>query len=144
MKMDHNYWENLTYPKIPNEFEVFIFEKYVFGKVLLLGETKQLRHLANEAIDLFPTNFAKECNWYDMEGFYDCIIGDGVLNFKEGLWLLDTIKIHCKRFICRVFGKEIENEYSWKYAECFFDNFPENSEVINTQKGINIVIWDFK
>lgn len=140
---DHDYWNNLDYPKIPNEIEVNIFRENIFGNILLLGETKNLRCLTNNAIDLFPTDFAKKCDWYDIDGYYDCIIGDGVLNIGNGLLLLDTIKNHCDRFVCRVFGTEIEHEYSWKYAKYFYDKFPNSSKVIKTQKGVYIVIYNF-
>jgi len=141
---DFNYWNSLMPPKVPNEYEVSIFEKHIEGKVLLLGETKALRKLANEGIDLFPSDFAKKGDWFDIEGFYDTIIGDGALNFETGLCLIDSIKKHCNKFIVRVFTPEIKNDYIWKYAKCFPNEFPNSSEIIKTQKGCCIVIWDFR
>jgi hypothetical protein len=140
---DLSYWETLVPPKVPNEYEVSIFKENITGKVLLLGETKALRCLAKHGLDMFPTDFAKKGDWFEMKKFYDTIIGDGCLNFESGFSLLEVIKEHCDRFVCRVFGNEIKDEYTWKYAKCFWDEFEGSSKVIKTQKGCYIVVWDF-
>jgi len=142
-KEDYTYWANLKEPKIPNEYEVSLFEKYAIGEVLLLGETKRLQQIADEGIDLFPTTFAKKGDWYKMNMFYDTIIGDGVLNINIGMELLNSVKWNCNRFICRVFGNEIKDKYSWKYANYFYDEFLKAEKVIKTQKGCYTVVWDF-
>lgn len=140
---DPEYWNTLTPPRSPNDYELSIYKKHIKGKVLLLGETSKLREIADEGLDLFPTDFARKGNWNNIDGFYDTIIGDGVLGFEHGLSLIDNVKNHCNRFICRSFGQELKNEYVWYYTKHFFDEFPNSSEVIKTQKGCYIVIWDF-
>jgi len=140
---DHGCWDNLKPPKSPNEYEISIFKKYIKGNVLLLGETKALRPLANEGIDLYPTDFAKEGHWFDIKEYYDTIIGDGCINLS-GFSLIEAVKNNCDRFICRIFGKELKESQRWKYVKCFFDEFDGATEIIKTQSGCYIVIWDFK
>jgi hypothetical protein len=143
---DYEYWHTIiqqTKVKTPNKYEVSIFKRYIKGRVLLLGETKALIELADEGLDLFPSGFAKKGDWFDMSGYYGTIIGDGCLNLENGFLLISAIKNHCDRFICRVFGNEIKEEYTWKYAKYFWDAFPDSSVVIKTQKGCYMVIWDF-
>jgi hypothetical protein len=140
---DHEFWDNLTEPKTPNDYEVSVYKKYIKGNALLLGETKKLRMIVNKGLDLFPTDFAEKGDWFDLKEHYDTIIGDGVLNFEHGLNLLEYLKPYCDRFICRVFTPEIQEIFTGKYAKNFYDDFPGCSIINKTQKGCCIVVYDF-
>ncbi|MCK9415770.1 hypothetical protein M0Q97_03815 [Candidatus Dojkabacteria bacterium] len=108
MKEDHEFWENLTEPKIPNDYEVSVYKNYIKGRTLLLGETKKLRQIVDKGLDLFPTDFAEKGDWFELKEHFDTIIGDGVLNFEYGFTLLEYIKPYCDRFVCRVFMPELK------------------------------------
>lgn len=141
---DSDYWSSLEEPKAPNKQEVELFRKFKTGKTLLLGETKQLIPLCNEAIDLYPQSIARQGDWFALEDQYDTIIGDGVLNLV-GFDLVSKLREHCKTLILRSFTHEIRYVYPWKYAQYFF-NFPLDESCINiwTQKGCVMTIWEFK
>lgn len=141
---DHEFWHNLIEPKVPNDYEVNIFRKYIKGTVLLLGETKKLQQLADKGIDLYPTDFAEKGDWFELKEHFNTIIGDGVLNFEHGFTLLEYIKPYCDRFVCRVFMPEIQNIFTGKYAKKFYDEFPGSSIINKTQKGCCIVVYNFK
>jgi hypothetical protein len=142
MDQDHEYWQNLEYPKKPNPTEVELFTDYSFGSVLLLGETKALQPHCTEAVDIFPSGFAKQGDWFSLDKHYNTIIGDGVINIT-GMDLVDALRSKCDRLIIRVFGPELEHKYLWKYAKYFPDTFPGALEVFETQPGCRFVIWDF-
>jgi len=46
---DKDFWTHLTWPAAPNEDDYAVFESYCTGRVLLLGSTKLLLPLADEA-----------------------------------------------------------------------------------------------
>jgi hypothetical protein len=118
---DRDYWTGLTWPAAPNQDDYYIFEQYCQGRVLLLGSTKLLLPLADEAWDLEPKyNDAKIKNkdWHTLDQHWDTIITDGGLVFGQEHCeqLLKTVLPNCDRFIARSF---LNPSWPVKYA-CYF------------------------
>jgi len=149
MISDVDHFNNLPPPLYPNESEVLIYTKYISTEynhtTLLLGYTKQLIHLADIAIDLNPpnhnTNIIKQ-DWYTIEGYYNTIIGDGVLNLVGGD-LVEYLSHHCDTLIIRFFTEKING---MKYAKQFKrnTNFLLPDIIIDTQPKCKILVWNFK
>ena len=51
---DSEYWTSLKWPAAPNLDDYCVFESYCTGRVLLLGSTKLLLPLVDEAWDINP------------------------------------------------------------------------------------------
>lgn len=140
---DIEYWQNLENPLIiPNEDEFWTFKQLRKGKVLMLGETKELMFLADDAVDIHPCgkyNKTFKADWYDLKGHWDTIIGDGVLNLCD-VDLVDVLSKACDRLIIRVFEDWVHN---WKYATYFPTTFKGSSRIIQTRPGCRIVVWNF-
>ena len=146
---DIDHFSNLPLPLYPNEYEVSIYEKYkVTGKVLLLGYTKQLIHLCDEAMDINPPKINKtnkniiNQDWFTITEYYDTIIGDGVLNLVGGE-LVEFLSKHCDTLIIRFFTEKING---MKYATQFRYNtsFLLPDIIIETQPLCKILIWNFR
>lgn len=156
MILDSDHFNNLPYPLSPNEYEVSIYEKYIKYEVskykkyegvhtLLLGYTKQLIHLCDIAIDINPPlnygiNIIKQ-DWFSIIGYYDVIIGDGVLNLVGGD-LVKYLSTHCNTLVIRFFTNKING---MKYATYFRENtsFLLPDIIIDTQPSCKILIWHF-
>lgn len=136
---DIEHWQNLKPPLAPNQEEVRLYEGWAKGCVLLLGETKELAHLCHRALDMYPSSIADQGNWFDINAYYDTIIGDGVINLA-GMELIDAVRPHCKRFVTRVFTTKHEG---MKYATFFPTEFPNSTREIVTQVGCMFVVYEF-
>lgn len=139
---DVQYWQNLSPPLCPNEYEVEIYKHHAFqGPICLLGMTKNLQKICDFMVDLNPIPQKKpviKCDWNDMDVYAETLIGDGVVNL-EGLGLIDKLLNKYNKIICRVFL----NKFPWmKYATYFPQKFPGSSLIIPTQENISIVVWD--
>lgn len=135
------HWVNLPYPLRPCPEEVEVFKQHIIpGKVLLLGSTYDLLPLCTDAIDLVPKyEQVRYGDWYEMEGYYNTIIADGVFSwgYEE---LLEKISMHCDVFICRVFSKKFP---TMKYATHFYDSIPEGKRIAEINESCPIFKWTF-
>lgn len=118
---DGEYWRNLQWPAAPNLDDYRVFEQYCVGKVLLLGSTKLLLPLVNEAWDLEPKysdSKIKNRDWFTLDQHWDTIIIDGGLAFGREFTekLLPVVLNHCDRFIARAF---LNPSWPTKYAIYF-------------------------
>jgi len=140
---DLEHWQNLQPPLSPNSYEISLYSELTShgiagGNVLLLGETKSLMGFAAKTIDLHPIR-GEYGDWFDIQGLYSTIIGDGVINLA-GMELVDVVRPHCKRFVTRVFTKRLPG---MKYATYFPTVFPDSSLNFKTQDGCRMIIWEF-
>ena len=144
MIRDSAHWQNVRFPYSPNPEEVKLYSKFIGDRqpVYMLGMTKALVCLTDVAVDLNPIDIGKPClkaDWRDLEGFEaGVMIGDGVLNLL-GLGFVDKALSISKRLVCRVFLKKLPE---MKYATFFPTEFTGHTELVNTQEGIAIVVWD--
>ena len=121
LQSDTEFWTNLKWPAAPNEDDYKIFESNIKGRVLLLGSTKLLLPLCDEAWDLEP-KYAdikiKAKDWFDLNEHFDTIIIDGGLALGKDFTdrLLPIILSHCDRFISRTF---LNPNWETKYATYF-------------------------
>lgn len=145
---DLEHWHSLKPPLSPNPLEILLFEQNLKpeGSVCLLGMTKELVSLCDQAVDLRPLTIDKPTikeDWAaltpEQVGSVKTVIGDGVINLA-GMSLVGSVSQWSDRFICRVFLKKLPG---MKYATFFPNEFPGASKVIPTQDGVAIVIWDF-
>ena len=151
--LGHDHYSNLSPPLAPNDYEVGIFKKYVIDSIgksekgcLLLGFTKELIHLADEAVDINPP---PNCNkkirsddWFNINQYYDVIIGDGCINMVGGK-LIDHLSQFCGTLVIRFFMDKLPD---MKYATRFRHNTPFllPDVIIETQPLCKILIWYFK
>jgi hypothetical protein len=118
---DRDYWTNLKWPAAPNQDDYAVFESYCRGRVLLLGSTKLLLPLADEAWDLEP-KYAdpriQNRDWFNLNEHWDTIIVDGALAFGQEFThqLLPIVLGHCDRFVARAF---LNPSWPTKYAVYF-------------------------
>lgn len=76
MHDDKDYWTNLQWPAAPNTDDYAVFSSYCTGRVLLLGSTKLLLPLCEEAWDIEPKyNNAKikNRNWLSIDSHWDLV-----------------------------------------------------------------------
>ena len=144
---DIDHFNNLNPPLCPNNDEITVYKKHLgTGKKLLLGYTKQLINLCDDAMDLNPpanliSSIIKQ-DWFTITDFYDTIIGDGVLNLVGGK-LVQYLSTHCNTLIIRFFTDKIDG---MKYATNFRNNtiFMLPDTIIHTQPSCKILIWKFQ
>jgi hypothetical protein len=145
---DKDYWTNLQWPAAPNQDDYLVFESYCSGKVLLLGSTRLLLPLCDEAWDLEP-KYAdikiKNRDWFSLDEHFDTIIIDGGLAFGKEFTdrLLPIVLANCDTFITRAF---LNPNWPTKYA-VYFPRADELSPV-PTEHKINDIytfyIWKNK
>ena len=122
MHDDKDYWTNLQWPAAPNTDDYAVFSSYCTGRVLLLGSTKLLLPLCEEAWDIEPKyNNAKikNRNWLSIDSHWDTVIIDGgltILDDKVCAQLISTVLAHCDRFVARTF---LNPSWPTKYAHYF-------------------------
>jgi len=145
---DKDYWTNLQWPAAPNQDDYQVFESYCTGRVLLLGSTRLLLPLCDEAWDLEP-KYAdikiKNKDWFDLDEHFDTIIVDGALAFgmEFTYQLLPIVLANCDRFIARTF---LNPNWETKYA-CYFPRAEELNPVPEEHKINDIYtfyIWNKK
>lgn len=140
---DQDHWLNLKPPLAPNRIEVALFKELCRGRspVLMLGLTKELRHLCDLMVDLNEIQAEKpvlRSNWFEFDQRADVIIADGALNLT-GFELVPRLLTLCDRFVCRVFTKKHEG---MKYATFFPTEFHAAKEIIPTQNGVVMVVYE--
>ena len=118
---DKDFWTHLMWPAAPNKDDYAVFEQYCIGRVLLLGSTRLLLPLADEAWDLEPkydNPKIKNQDWFALNEHWDTIIVDGALALGEEYCkrLLPIVLKHCDRFIARAF---LNPNWPTKYAVYF-------------------------
>jgi hypothetical protein len=118
---EDNFWITLKWPAAPNEADVEIFKRYCSGKVLLLGSTKLLLPLADQAWDIEPRYTDAKIltrDWFDLDEHWDTIIIDGGLAYGKEFaeQLLKVVLPNCDRFIARAF---LNPNWPTKYAVYF-------------------------
>jgi hypothetical protein len=118
---DKDFWTNLEWPAAPDLDDYKVFEHYCKGRVLLLGSTKLLLPLADEAWDLEPKYSnpkIKNRDWFTLDEHWDTVIIDGGLalgkEFTERV--LAAVLPNCDRFVARVF---LNPNWPTKYAVYF-------------------------
>lgn len=105
---DKEFWTRLKWPAAPNEDDYRVFESYCKGRVLLLGSTRLLLPLADEAWDLEPKYEdpkIKNKDWFTLNEHWDTIIVDGALAFGKEYCerILSAVLPNCDRFVARAF-----------------------------------------
>lgn len=144
MLNDSEHFNSLKPPLAPNDDEVEIYKSYIEGKTLLLGYTKELIDLCDNAFDLNPPLNSKvvKQDWFTIDEHYNTIIGDGVLNLVSGD-LVEYLSKYCDQLIIRFFTEKIDG---MKYATNFRNNTPFllPDKIIETQPKCKILIWKFK
>ena len=146
--VDKNFWTNLQWPAAPNIDDYRVFEQYCTGRVLLLGSTKLLLPLADEAWDLEPKYSIpkiKNRDWFTLDEHWDTVIIDGGLalgkEFTERV--LAAVLPNCDRFVARAF---LNPNWPTKYAVYF----PQAHELTPqpTEHSVNDIytfyIWNNK
>jgi hypothetical protein len=118
---DQDYWRNLKWPASPNLDDYARFESYCTGSVLLLGSTRLLLPLCDEAWDLEPkydNPKIKNKDWFTLDQHWDTIILDGGLAFGKEFCedLLAVALPNCNRFVSRTF---LNPNWPTKYAVYF-------------------------
>jgi hypothetical protein len=118
---DKDYWSNLKWPAAPSYNDYCVFESYCTGRVLLLGSTKTLLTLCDEAWDLEPVYDdpkIKVKDWFNLNEHWDTVIVDGALAFGLEFThqLLPIVLEHCDRFIARAF---LNPSWPTRYAVYF-------------------------
>jgi hypothetical protein len=121
MREDKDFWTNLKWPAAPNEDDREIFRSYQHGKTLLLGSTKLLLPICDEAWDLAPVyddpKIIKK-DWFSLDQHFDTIILDGGLSYGKEFTdrLLPIVLANCDTFITRAF---LNPNWPTKYAIYF-------------------------
>lgn len=146
MHEDVTYWTNLSWPAAPNQTDYELYQKYCTGRVLLLGSTKSLLPLADEAWDLNPKYTdpkIKHKNWTSIDSYYDTIIGDGVLVFSKQLCdsIINKALENCRTLVIRTF---LEPSWNPKYAKYFpraHELNPAPTKEIKINNVYSFYIW---
>lgn len=145
---DNSYWTTLKWPAAPNEDDYQIFESYCSGRVLLLGSTKQLLPLCDEAWDIDPLyqdSKLEQRDWFTLDEHWNTILIDGGLAFGEQFCkdLLKVVLPNCDRFVARAF---LNPNWPTRYA-CYFplahvlDPAPEEHPI---NEVYTFYIWNTK
>lgn len=118
---DNDFWRDLKWPAAPNEDDVRVFQSYCTGRVLLLGSTRLLLPLCDEAWDIEPKYSdpkIKKRDWFGLNSHWDTIIVDGVLVYGKEYTerLLPVLLAHTDRLVVRSF---LNPTWKTKYATWF-------------------------
>ena len=121
MSEDVDFWTNLKWPAAPNEDDREIFRSYQHGRTLLLGSTKLLLPLCDQAWDLNPLYDDPKLiarDWFSLDQNWDTIMLDGGLSYGKEFTdrLLPIIISNCDTFITRAF---LNPNWPTKYAVYF-------------------------
>lgn len=124
---DKKYWVNLQWPAAPNENDVDVFKLFQQGRTLLLGSTKLLLPLCDQAWDSTPAHNDGKIisrDWFSLDEHWDTIMIDGGLCFSKEFAdkLIPIILANCDTFIARAF---LNPSWPTKYATYF----PKASEL---------------
>ena len=118
---DNDFWRGLVWPAAPNDDDYNVFAQYCDGSVLLLGSTRLLLPLCNEAWDLvpkYPDPKIKSRDWFTLDSHWDTVIIDGGLalgrEFAERV--LAAVLPNCNRFVARAF---LNPTWKTRYAVYF-------------------------
>lgn len=159
---DTLHFSTLREPLCPNATEFEIYKQLISensvntscnndDSVLLLGFTKKLLLLCTHFIDVSdpPAHYSINTSnktfikddWFNINGYYKTIIGDGVLNLAGGE-LVSHLSDKCDMLIIRFFTEKIDG---MKYATNFRLNTPFllPDKVIDTQASCKILVWTF-
>lgn len=145
---DTEYWTTLHWPAAPNQDDYDVFEHYCSGRVLLLGSTKSLLPLCDQAWDLNPKYTdpkIQDRDWFSLDERWDTVIIDGGLAFGKEFTkrLLPVVLSHCDRFVARAF---LNPNWPTRYA-CYFplahelDPVPEEHPI---NEVYTFYIWNTK
>lgn len=148
MHTDTEFWTNLTWPAAPNHDDYSVFEQYCRGSVLLLGSTKLLLPLADEAWDINPKYSnpkIKDRDWFTLDEHWDTVIVDGGLAFGEQFCkdLLKVVLPNCDRFVARAF---LNPNWPTRYA-CYYpraDELDPKPKEHPIDKVYTFYIWNNK
>ena len=118
---DKDFWSNLKWPAAPNEHDREIFRSYQHGTTLLLGSTKLLLSLCDQAWDLNPVYDHPKIiskDWFSLNQHWDTIMLDGGLSYGKEFTnkLLPIILANCDTFITRAF---LNPNWPTRYAVYF-------------------------
>lgn len=121
LREDRDFWSNLKWPAAPNEEDYKIFRSYQHGTTLLLGSTKLLLPLCDQAWDLAPVYDDPKIiskDWFSLDQHWDTIMLDGGLSYGKEFTdrLLPIVLSNCDTFITRAF---LNPNWPTKYA-CYF------------------------
>lgn len=116
-----------------------------------MGYDEDLLRLSDTAIsthkDFLPCteiyDKVKMRSFYNIDKYYDVIMGDGVINFC-GSEIVDYVSRWCGTFVVRFFvSKETEK---MKYFDYFLRNthFRLPDEIFDSQPNCKILVWNFK
>jgi hypothetical protein len=138
----------LTPPLSPSIEDVEIYKKNLLnGSTLLLGSTKELLGICDQALDIDPVYPNEKIiigDWLDNKDFYTNIIGDGILNFSDSLCheLLDMAEKNCNNFIVRAFNYKMP---IMKIAQYFptEESFKSAPQVMYQNKEYSFFKWTF-
>ena len=133
---DTSFWTNLKWPAAPDNNDYAVFAQHCKGRVLLLGSTKLLLTLCDEAWDLeprYPDPKIKQRDWFSLDNHWDTVILDGGLSYGREFTerLLPIILANCNTFITRAF---LNPNWPTTYAVYF----PKAEELTPTPKEIPI------
>lgn len=118
---DNDFWRELKWPASPNDDDKRIFKSYCRGRVLLLGSTRLLLDICDEAWDMEPKyddpRILKK-DWFSLDSYWDTIIVDGVLVYGKEYTerLLPILLKHTDRLVVRSF---LNPTWKTKYATWF-------------------------
>lgn len=122
-----DFWTKLEWPAAPNWNDYAVYEKYTQGKVLLLGSTKLLLPLCDQAWDIeprYPDPKIIKRDWFTLDRYWDTIILDGGLAYGKEFTdkLLKIVLPKCNTFISRTFLNP-----NWKTTYAVY--FPKKHEL---------------
>ena len=147
MHNDIEFWTNLKPPASPSDKDKEIYASLIKGRVLLLGSTKKLLDIADEAWDLnpkYPDMGIVDRDWMSLDQHFNTIIADGAINFPEeqSRQLLEVVSQHCDRFVVRTFYKP---NWPTKYAKWFPnpEHFYHMPRVVAPNNVYRFFVWDF-
>ena len=142
------HWADLKPPLAPSDENRLVFKNHLKkGSTLLLGSTKLLLDLCDQALDidpLYPDQKIIIGNWVENNQFFNNIIGDGVLNFNPDLTekVLDMASKNCHQFLVRAFNFKLD---IMRVAAHFPqpNDFKIKPEVIFKNKIYSFYKWTF-
>jgi hypothetical protein len=142
------HWANLKPPLAPSDEDRLLFKNHLSeGTTLLLGSTKLLLDLCDQALDIDPIYLDQKIikgNWIKNDRFFNNMIGDGVLNFNPILTekILDMASKNSHQFLVRAFNFKLD---SMRVADYFpqQNDFKIKPEVIFRNNIYSFYKWTF-
>lgn len=147
--IEPEYWGTLKEPLKPSASDVKFFADNIFGKVALLGCTKELMPLCEVAIDADPYYYDVKIvidDWLNYTMHTDCVIADGSFNIlteEDCNKIITMAKANRGKLIVRFFNSRLQS-MKVAFNFCANESFVVPPDCCYEYGDYRFLVWNFR